>query len=157
MKRCCKRINITDRNLIERATKECLHGKMNRSDVIRMFSEYSGVSYNAIKKICKDKRMMNGVIQTVVDGIQQEIINKKYIVKPIRYRKQVDKCNGKIRNIGIQDIKQQIYDYIAVYAMDELFRKKLGFYQCGALKKKGNEFGSKAIKKWVNNHNMRWA
>lgn len=157
MKRCCKRINITDRNLIERATKECLHGKMNRSDVIRMFSEYSGVSYNVIKKICKDKRMMNGVIQTVVDGIQQEIINKKYIVKPIRYRKQVDKCNGKIRNIGIQDIKQQIYDYIAVYAMDELFRKKLGFYQCGALKKKGNEFGSKAIKKWVNNHNMRWA
>ena len=157
MKRCCKRINITDRNLIERAAKECLDGKMNRSDVIRMFSEYSGVSYNAIKKICKDKRMMNGVIQTVVDGIQQEIINKKYIVKPIRYRKQVDKCNGKIRNIGIQDIKQQIYDYIAVYAMDELFRKKLGFYQCGALKKKGNEFGSKAIKKWVNNHNMRWA
>ena len=114
MKRCCKRINITDRNLIERAAKECLDGKMNRSDVIRMFSEYSGVSYNAIKKICKDKRMMNGVIQTVVDGIQQEIINKKYIVKPIRYRKQVDKCNGKIRNIGIQDIKQQIYDYIAV-------------------------------------------
>lgn len=41
--------------------------------------------------------------------------------------------------------------------MDELFRKKLGFYQCGALKKKGNEFGSKAIKKWVNNHDMRWA
>lgn len=73
MKRCCKRINITDRNLIERATKECLHGKMNRSDVIRMFSEYSGVSYNVIKKICKDKRMMNGVIQTVVDGIQQEM------------------------------------------------------------------------------------
>ena len=56
--------------------------------------------------------MMNGLINTVIDGIQQEIINKKYIVKPIRYRKQTDKCNGKIRNIGIQDIKQQIYDYI---------------------------------------------
>ena len=59
MKRCCKRINITDRNLIERAAKECLDGKMNRSDVIRMFSEYSCGSYNAIKKICKDKRIMN--------------------------------------------------------------------------------------------------
>lgn len=70
MKRCCKRIDITDRNLIERATRECLNGKMNRGDVIRMFSEYSGVSYNVIKKICKDKHMMNGLIQTVVDGIQ---------------------------------------------------------------------------------------
>ena len=157
MKRCCKRIDITDRNLIERATKDCLNGKMDRADVIRMFSEYSGVPYDLLRKICKNKRMMESLVQTVVDGIRQEIISKKYIVKPIRYKRQVDKCNGKVRNIGIQDIKQQIYDYIAVYAMDELFRKKMGFYQCGALKKKGNEFGAKAIKKWVNNHNMRWA
>ena len=157
MKRCCKRIDITDRRLIEGATRDCLDGKMDRADVIRMFSEYSGVPYEIIRGISKNKILMNGLINTVVDGIRQEIINKQYIVKPIRYRKQIDKCNGKIRNIGIQDAKQQIYDYIAVYAMEELFRKKLGFYQCGALKKKGNEFGSKAIKKWVNNHSMRWA
>lgn len=157
MKRCCKRIDITDRHLIERAVRDCLHGKMDRGDVVRMFSEYSGVPFDIIKKICKDYRMMNGLINTVIDGIQQEIINKKYIVKPIRYRKQTDKCNGKIRNIGIQDIKQQIYDYIAVYAMEELFRKKLGFYQCGALKKKGNDFGAKAIKRWLGNHSIRWA
>lgn len=148
---------MSDRNLIERATRECLRGKMSRSDTLRMFSEYSGVSYDMIKGICKDAKSMNGLVNTVIDGIQQEILNKKYIVKPIRYRKQVDKCNGKVRNIGIQDVKQQIFDYIAVYAMEELFRKKLGFYQCGAVKKKGNEFGSKAIKKWVDNHNMRYA
>lgn len=157
MKRCCKRIDIADRYLIERAVRDCLHGKMDRGDVVRMFSEYSGVPFDIIKKICKDYRMMNALINTVIDGIQKEIINKKYIVKPIRYRKQTDKCNGKIRNIGIQDIKQQIYDYIAVYAMEELFRKKLGFYQCGALKKKGNDFGAKAIKRWLGNHSIRWA
>lgn len=157
MKRCCKNVNITDRNLIEEATRDCLYGKMNRPDTIRMFSEYSGLPYDLIKNISKNAYAMEGLINTVIDGIQQEIIDKKYIVKPIRYRKQVDKCNGKVRNIGIQDVKQQIYDYIAVYAMTELFSKKLGFYQCGALKNKGNEFGSKAIKKWVNNHNMRWA
>lgn len=157
MKRCCKNVNITDRNLIEEATRDCLYGKKNRPDTIRMFSEYSGLSYDLIKNIPQNMYAMDGLINTVVDGIQQEIINKKYIVKPIRYRKQVDKCNGKIRNIGIQDVKQQIYDYIAVYAMKDLFRKKLGFYQCGALKNKGNEFGSKSIKKWVNDHNMRWA
>lgn len=100
--------------------------------------------------------MMEGLINTVIDGIQQEIIEKKYIVKPIRYRYQVDKCNGKVRKIGIQDVKQQMYDYIAVYAMEELFRKKIGFYQCGALKNKGCEFGAKAIKKWVDNHDIRW-
>lgn len=49
--------------------------------------------------------MMEGLINTVIDGIQQEIIEKKYIVKLIRYRYQVDKCNGKVRKIGIQDVK----------------------------------------------------
>ena len=158
MKRYCKRVDITDRKLIERATRDCLHGKMTRGDTIHMFSEYSGVSPKIIRDICKDAPLlMDGLINTVIDGIQQEIINKAYVVKPIRYKKQVDKCNGKVRAIGIQDIKQQIYDYIAVYAMDELFQKKLTFYQCGALKNKGNEFGAKAIKKWINNLNMRWA
>lgn len=157
MKRCCKRVDITDRSLIDRAVRDCLHGKMDRGDVLRMFSEYSGIPAQSIRQICKNTLFMNGLINTVTDGIREELINKHYIAKPIRYRKQVDKCNGKIRNIGIQDIKQQIYDYIAVYAMEELFRKKLGFYQCGALKKKGNEFGAKAIKKWLRNKNMRWA
>ena len=121
-----------------------------------MFSEYSKLPYEIIKKICKEHFMMEGLINTVIDGIQQEVIEKKYVVKPIRYRYQVDKCNGKVRKIGIQDVKQQIYDYIAVYAMEELFRKKIGFYQCGALKNKGCEFGAKAIKKWVDNHDIRW-
>lgn len=158
MKRCCKRVDITDRKLIERATRDCLHGKMTRGDTIHMFSEYSGISPEIIRDICKNAPlMMDGLINTVIDGIQQEIISKEYVVKPIHYKKRVDKYNGKIRTIGIQDIKQQIYDYIAVYAMDELFRKKLCFYQCGALKNKGNEFGAAAIKKWIDNPNMRWA
>lgn len=125
MKRCCKRVDITDRKLIDRAVRDCLHGKMTRGDTIRMFSEYAKVSPEAIRQICeKAPQLMGGLINTVVDGIQQEIINKAYVVKSIRYRQQIDKCNGKVRTIGIQDIKQQLYDYIAVYAMDELFRKK---------------------------------
>ena len=157
MKRCCKRVDITDRKLIERAVRDCLCGKMDRGDVLRMFSEYSRLPYETIKNICKNPFMMDGLINTIIDGIRQEIIDKNYIVKPIRYREQVDKCNGKVRKIGIQDVKQQIYDYIAVYAMEELFQKKLGFYQCGALKNKGSEFGARAVKKWIDNHNMRWA
>lgn len=30
MKRCCKRIDITDRRLVEKAVRDCLHGKMDR-------------------------------------------------------------------------------------------------------------------------------
>lgn len=158
MKRCCKNIDITNRELIARATWCCLDGKMTRSDVIQMFAEYSGLTYEFIADIAKDnKYMLNGIVETVIDGIRQEIIHKQYIVKKIRYVIKKDRCTGKLRNIGIQDIKQQIYDYIAVYALEELFRRKLGYYQCGAIKKKGSDFGAATIYRWLADKNNRWA
>lgn len=158
MKRCCKNIDVTNRQLIARATKDCLAGKITRSDTVRMFKEYSGLSYDFLLKIAENNGyMLNSLIETIVDGIQKEIIEKKYIVKPIRYTLKKDSCNGKIRKIGIQDIKQQIYDYIAVYALEELFRKKLGYYQCGATEGKGSDFGAGVIYKWLKDKNNRWA
>lgn len=158
MKRCCKNVDITNRELIARATKDCLFGKITRSDTIRMLREYSGLSYDLLLDVAENHGYaLNGLVETVVDGIRKEVIEKKYIVKPIRYVIKKDSCNGKIRKIGIQDIKQQIYDYIAVYALEELFRKKLGYYQCGAIERKGSDFGAKAIYKWLSDKSNRWA
>lgn len=157
MKRCCKNVDITDRSLIERAVNDCLNGKLTRTDAVRMFSEYTGIPVKAMRNIVKDKNMVRGIKQTITDGIRQEIIDRKYIVKPIRYRCQYDHCSKKLRKIGIQDVKQQIYDYIAVYAMEGLFKRKLMYYQTAALKKKGCDFGAKAIKKWIRNRNIRYA
>jgi hypothetical protein len=120
--------------------------------------EYTGLPYQFLMDMAQESRyMLDSIVETVIDGIRQEILEQKYIVKKIRYRIKKDSCTGKLRNIGIQDIKQQIYDYIAVYGLKELFEKKLGFYQCGAVKRKGNEFGARAIKKWLADKNIRWA
>lgn len=149
MKRYCKNVDITDREFIRKAVYKCLDGKMNRRDSVRMFAEYSKIPTEKIWAIVDEKEygLLDGIIETVTDGIQNEIINKNYKVREIRYIFKRDNCNGKIRKIGIQDIKQQIYDYIAVAGLEELFRKKLGYYQCGAVKNKGNEFGTYAIYK----------
>ncbi len=158
MKRYCKNIDITSRELISEATWSCISNKITRSDTIHMFMEYTGLPYQFLMDMAQESRyMLDSIVETVIDGIRQEIIEQKYIVKKIRYRIKKDSCTGKLRNIGIQDIKQQIYDYIAVYGLKELFEKKLGFYQCGAVKRKGNEFGAGAIKKWLVDKNIRWA
>ena len=158
MKRCCKNIDITNRKLIAKATWDCLDGKMTRSDTVRMFAEYSGLPYELLLDVAENNRyMLNGIVETVIDGIQKEIMERRYIVKKIRYTMKKDACSGKIRNIGIQDVKQQIYDYIAVYALEELFQKKLGYYQCGAIKKKGSDFGATAIYRWLEDRSNRWA
>jgi hypothetical protein len=103
------------------------------------------------------KSFLGHLIDTVIDGIRQEIIDKSYKIKPIKYKVKIDGNTGKARNIGIQDIKQQLYDYIAVYALRELFEAKIGYYQCSALERKGIIFGVYSIEKWVNNHHIRYA
>ena len=158
MKKCCKNIDITNRELISGAVWNCIWDKMTRRDTIKMFSEYSGVPELVLIALAKEEitGAFDGIVNTVIDGLRQEIINKDYKVKPIQYRFRLDNCSRKIRKIGIQDIKQQLYDYIAVEALRELFDKKLCFYQT-SLKGKGADFGAVAIKKWLKNKNNRYA
>lgn len=122
-----------------------------------MFSQYSGVSYGLIYKIAKEKQfyMFEGMINTVVDGIREEILTEKYSWKKSWYTYKRE-CN-KVRKIGIQDVKQQLYDYIAVEGLSELFSKRIGYYQCAAIPNKGQVMGMKTIKKWLRNKNLRYA
>lgn len=142
---------------------QCLSGgtngkaKYGRRDVIKMFHNYSGLPESFLFRIAKDKeyRLFNGIIETIVDGMQAEIIDREYRWRPIwkTHRRE----NNKVREIGVQDIKQQLYDYIAVNGLMELFHKKIGYYQCAAIPHKGQLFGKNAIKKWISNRNMRYA
>lgn len=167
MKRYCKDVDPTNRDLVYRAVHDCLYGgngknrkpKFGRRDTINMFAEYSGLPKDFLKGIAKRKEYgyFDGIINTIVDGMIQEIKERDYVIKPIWYSEKKDGCSGKIRRIGIQDIKQQLYDYVAVYALEEVLKKKIGYYQCSAIKDRGQLMGAKAVKKWVDNHEMRWA
>jgi hypothetical protein len=122
-----------------------------------MFHEYSHVPIPLLRKIIKDKQyhMLNGIIETIVDGIRGELLSGNISFKKIKY---VYKREGqKIRRIGIQDIKQQLYDYIAVNGLMEMLRKKICHYQCAALPHKGQVFGARAIKRWLKNKAYKYA
>lgn len=163
MKKYCKHIDITDRALISRAARACLTGgkngrsKLSRMDTLRMFHEYSGAPMGLLKKIAKDRQyhMFDGIIETVIDGIRQEILDGGFRWKPIWYTQRRE--NGKLRHIGIQDIKQQLYDYIAVEGLAEALRKKIGYYQCAAIPGKGQVMGMRAVKRWLWNKGLRYA
>ena len=160
MKRSCKNVDITDRDFISIAVRDCIKKKLSRKDTIELFCQYSGLPYNAIHRIVKcdySKGYIDGLIETVIDGIRQEIIYQSYVVKPIHYQTKIDGNSGKVRQIGIQDVKQQLYDYITAYGLWELFTAKIGYYQCSALENKGQIFGVKALKKWVDDHHIRYA
>lgn len=156
MKRYCKNVDISDRTFIKASIEECLRDKYKRSDVVRMFSEYSGLQKDFIAAIAQtaNRKMFDGIILTITESVRFEIINKKYCWKPIWYTCKLE--GNKMRRIGIQDIKQQLYDYIAVNGLKELFDKRIGYYQCAALPGKGQVFGMKAVKKNLRNSKIRY-
>lgn len=158
MKRYCKNVDITDRKLIRKAVYKCLRNKYKRNDVLKMFSEYSGLPKDFIKGAFKEfgLRALQPFAEMVIDGIREELMQNNLKFKPIWYKEKVDASSQKVRRIGVQNIKQQIYDYIAVEALED-FLKRIGEYQCAAIKNKGQSYGIKAIKRWMRNKSIRYA
>lgn len=150
MKRYCKNINILDRNLIIESIKSCLKGKLTRRDSVELISRITNTScrITRLKLKIKDERFLSRAIERIADEITEELTNEKLNLIPIWYSEKYDTSSLKTRRIGIQDIKQQIYDYIAVNALSPFF-VRIGEYQCAALPNRGQSYGAKAIRKWL--------
>lgn len=157
MKRLCKNVDITDRALISRAVYACLNKKYKRNDVARYLSRVSGKTEKQIKQMYhKDgKEALYPIVETIISDLQKEIINKTVSFPPIWYRDKIDGSSGKVRRIGIQDIKQQLYDYIAIEGLKPLL-KRIGEYQCASIPGRGCVKGKEAIFRWIQNKKMKY-
>ena len=157
MKRLCKDIDITDRGLISKAVYACLDKKYKRNDVTRYMSQVSGLKENQIRCIHyrHGKRALYWITEAIIDILRKEIMTGSISFPSIWYRDKVDGSSGKIRRIGIQNIKQQLYDYIAVEGMKPLL-KRIGEYQYASIPKRGTTKGKQVISRWIKNCNMRY-
>lgn len=145
---------------IESCIHMCLKNKWKRRDVSYFFAEYMNKMYvtemgvHRLEKIIhnqilEDKTELYSTIHDISVEIRNEIMNREIKFKPIIYKKRYDECSRKTREIGISTIKQQVYDYIAVESLKEMFMAKIGYYQCSSLKGRGQVFGKNAIEKWI--------
>lgn len=91
---------------------------------------------------------LHGSPDALVDEIYREIKGRRLTFAPIRYFMRREKTNGKLRRIGIQSIKQQVCDYLAVRALQGLFDAKLGYYQCASVPGKGQVFAKNHLEEW---------
>lgn len=157
MKRLCKDVDITDRGLISRAVYACLNKKYKRNDVTKYLSQVSGLNQKYIRCIYHryGKPAMYPFVEFAISEIQQEIINNTISFPDIWYRDKVDGSSGKLRRIGIQNIKQQLYDYIAVEGLQPIF-KRIGEYQYASIPGRGTTKGKEVISHWIRNKDMRY-
>ena len=157
MKRLCKDVDITDGGLISKAVYACLNKKYKRNDVVRYLSQVSGVEQEYIRRIYYryGKKAMYPFTEIVISEIQNEIKSWDISFPEIWYREKVDGSSGKVRRIGIQNIKQQIYDYIAVEGLKPVLRR-IGEYQYASIDGRGTVKGKEVIAHWIRNKNMRY-
>lgn len=157
MKRYCKNVDITDRTLISRAVYKCLRRKYKRRDALEYMRTVSELKASQIYYIIKKYgyQAANWIVEMIIDIIQDEIIRGEISLPPIWYREKIDQSSGKIRKIGIQNVKHQLYDYIAVEAMQPIFRR-IGEHQYASIKGRGTLKGARTIRRWLKNCKIRY-
>ena len=158
MKTYCKDVSITDRDLVTIAVKDCLRKKQTRHDVVSMIADLTGADHRSVlERIqCEGLMKMRDVIDLIVDSCIAELTAKKLTLKPINYVQKFDSSSRKWRTIGVQDIRQQLYDYVAVYAMQPILRR-VGEFQCASVPGRGQSYGVRKISSWLRDPRIAYA
>lgn len=121
--------------------------RITREDVAAAYEEFSkGRSSSKRRDV---RAFLKIPREKVIDAAFQDISGRSVELDPIRYRERRDRCNGKMRVIGIETPMNQFYDYIAVTFLEPLFRAKIGEYQIAGVKGRGSGMGRRAVKRWV--------
>ena len=98
---------------------------------------------------------MYPITEIIISDLQEESRQGNISFPPIWYREKIDGSSGKVRRIGIQNIKHQLYDYIAVEALSPIFRR-VGEFQYASIKGRGTTKGKEKISRWLKNGKVRY-
>lgn len=179
MKKCCKHIDITDPNTNLPFVSDCIDRHFTRNDFARMLFRFGmnkkkyfdlkrsrdadfAHAYKHASK--KEKVIIDAKINAAIEDYETTkqriaiyaancIRIRKVSFAPIVYGERYDPTTDKVRIIGREEPLQQVFDYIAVRSCDELFGRKIVKQQASSIKGRGQVYGTRIIKKWVDSDN----
>lgn len=122
-----------------------------------LFSAESGLTRNQIYCIFYryGKDSLKWIVEKIINSIQFELSNRDLKFPSIWYKTKIDPSSFKERKIGIQNIKQQIYDYIAVEGLQPILCR-IGANQCASIKGRGCIYGVRKIRRWLRNKSLKY-
>lgn len=154
MKRYCKDVDIYDMDFLRRCARDCLKKKWKRNDVTRYFALLTGYTSDRIKGMIL-AHQREELIDAAAQCMQKQLLARKLEFPAIWYKEKIDSSNQKVRLIGIQNVAQQLFDYVAVYAMHDLMGR-IGEYQCASIPGRGPIYGMLRIKKWLSERGNKY-
>ena len=114
---------------------ECFSDKWKRRDVAGFLAGYQtgqSLSVRAASRLIQENRSNVDPLLERAEDLAREIKERDVHFPEIHYSMRYDGNSGKLREIGVESVKQQVYDYVAVNALMELFNRKIGKYQCAS-------------------------
>lgn len=122
-----------------------------------MLSDVSGLRKCQIYNIYYryGRKAIKPFVEILITVVRSELISKSISFPLIWYKEKIDTSSHKIRNIGIQHVKQQIYDYIAIEGLKPLFCR-IGVHQYASIRDRGCLKGSRMIQRWMRNKSLKY-
>lgn len=122
---------------VRRAIDHYLKGKRSRRDVTRFLETHPD-------------------LDRLAERIADEIREGRYLDTRITYFNRVEPISGKHRVIGRESVRHQIYDHVAVMALQPLFDAKVGRWQTASIPNRGTIDARRAIKRWARERSSKW-
>lgn len=139
MKTYCKGFQVS-RKIIDNAILDWRYHEAGRKNFHRIYKEY-------------------GSPEQLREILLKEIKSRTLTFPKIRYSLRREGTKGKMRLIGVENVKQQIAEYIIIGACREFYEKVLGYHQYAGIVGRGSLRCSKAIrsalKKWPNGYYVK--
>lgn len=122
---------------VRRAIDHYLKGKRSRRDVTRFLDTHPD-------------------LDRLAERIGDEIREGRYRDTRITYFNRIEPISGKHRVIGRESVRHQIYDHVAVMALQPLFDAKVGRWQTASIPNRGTIDARRAIKRWTRERSSKW-
>ena len=151
MKTYCKpaTVKIEDWKFNEIAVVECFRNKRSRKDFQRLLCKTGKITKHELAedRLNKDFKRTLEAESEVSKMLTQKIINRDLQLQPIRQFQRIDGLTQKVRDICQESPEQQVFEYIAVFALKPLFRAKILPIQYGSIPNKGGVAGKRKIER----------
>ena len=145
MKTYCKpaTVNVEDWKFNEAAVVECFRNKQGRNDFQHLLCKTRTITKREIAedRLSGEHEKNLGCRDGSSEMLTQRIINRDLHLRPIRQFQRVDGLTQKLRDICQESPEQQVFEYIAVFALKPLFRAKIMQIQYGSIPNKGGVAG----------------
>lgn len=151
MKTYCKpaKVDIENAEFNKPAIYKAYEGKMNRRDFQKVLKDTGTITAQELEQEILEKKRdkINRSMDCVAVELTQRIIDRDLHLRPIRQFKRRDGLTQKLRDICQEYPDQQLLEYIAVFALKDLFKAKILHTQYGSIPEKGQVAGKRKIER----------